>query len=342
MLMNSKTTVIFTTFLYLGLGNTVANGQVISDNGSSVETSLGGNHSGGGVYGLDPTTGQWTLTDFLESGENIDPFESAGVEELLIKVETMIPEFAREMRRIARDKNWLVVNFKLRCPDSPTVADVAVQVGACQDAFDVRMNRDFYSNDRTSLIIHELIQGLRLYRMQANRVIIPYSAVGGIHRMLVDPNVDATKLQTALRLRGFGEFLVKQQVDDRSGYIDSVLERFRQSYCQYLTPNFDGYWMAREATKFIKQEESRISGSSSESWKSLELAKLSGRFFHLFTIVPFTGSITSVDLGEKTKRGKYVYKDVYEKGFSRLDVTPGSETTDSHNYKSLESICSKK
>lgn len=127
--------------------------------------SAGSEGSGGGIYGK--VKGKWFLLDDLEEGKIIDLKNEPSffkVAEQLMALDKILPELAQQLREPLKNKTWHMVSFELRCEEAASPLDVEQTPGACQDDNDVWVSEPIFSAvDPAKLIMHELVQGIRLH-----------------------------------------------------------------------------------------------------------------------------------------------------------------------------------
>jgi hypothetical protein len=133
-----------------------------------------GPSNGGGGY-FAKVGSDWVLLETLVEMGVFDPqkneiFEKPMIEvnEILDEVESRVPTLAAEMRQMLTTKRLHFVPYKLRCEDSRTFVNTKLEAGACQDQFDVWFNESKFRINPVGLIIHEMVQSIRLRNLMEN------------------------------------------------------------------------------------------------------------------------------------------------------------------------------
>jgi hypothetical protein len=183
---------------------------------AATQALAGAGSSGGGIYGK--VNGKWVLLDELEEGTLIYPGQSGNfpaVEQKLKEVESTVPEFAPKLRNALTAKTWHLVPFELRCEDPNTPLKTEESVGACQDEHDVWIEEEkFKSVDQSKLIVHELIQSVRLELNASQEAKIPTANVRALYRTLYrSPLPSETELLKKLAEIGFGSYQTRTELE---------------------------------------------------------------------------------------------------------------------------------
>lgn len=221
------------------------------------EPSHLGGDPGGGHYLLTEEN-KWKLLDDVERKEVLDfikhpdkvHFEE--VTSIIVKLQKAVPEFANQLKKVLA-KNWFKLPYEIRCEDADSVInDDSIQAGACQYPYDIFVNTDKYSTDPVGLIIHELVQGIRLEknmtRNKNNRV--SKMAVRAI-KNAIDKwiNIESTdleaKLANELRKYNFGnyqtysqqqeEIMAAKQRNQKLKEHDAIYAKAKNLYDKYCT-----------------------------------------------------------------------------------------------------------
>lgn len=170
----------------------------------SLQAFAGARSSGGAFYGW--VKGEWVLLDLIEEGKVIYPdqepyFEE--VEKVLLRLDSAVPAFSRELRAALTNKSWHLVPFQLRCEDPETILTLGKTAIGCQDENDVWIEESkFHWIRKSDFILHELIQSVRLTKNPSlpPEHQIPASAVRGLFRVLSQkpfPTENLLKLRLA-------------------------------------------------------------------------------------------------------------------------------------------------
>lgn len=177
----------------------------------ATEALAGARSSGGGIYAKVGT--EWILLDRLEQGQEIYPQKESyfkSVEEILRQVEDSVPAFGQQLRSILTNKSWHLISYELKCESPDTLVSVDTMVVGCQDDNDIWIEeKSFKRVDKKDLILHELIQGVRLANNKYLKLEekIPPASVRGIFRILSAANFPSDeRLSQQLTSYGFGVY----------------------------------------------------------------------------------------------------------------------------------------
>ncbi len=202
--------------------------------GSSTGTRGGGGQVGGQVIDLYMNENRFILGN--------EPVYTKHVLPLLNYVNEFIPYLGDDLLAHVKDKSWYFVAAINNCGDDDKQWLVKGEFIACQDRYNILIQTKWYQNasdqNKIALILHEIVQALRLYLVENRRSVNVNHVWQLTERLLRFKPDDAQNLSLFLSKAKFGSYLDKLQSQKYTEIIEAQWIPFLKNQCEKTNSYF--------------------------------------------------------------------------------------------------------